>query len=102
MESVKTLILTTKNREIDTTKIVRYCFCRQSRFGVVMMEFYTQHFSEIWSFIGGLVSGGLGGSFFTLNYSRQHRVGESGTIIDQSGASAQGDIVGGNKTHSRN
>jgi hypothetical protein len=63
-----------------------------------MVDFYTQHSSEIWSFVGGLLTGGIGGSFITLKISGRNVVQGGGSLIDQSSSSAGGDIVGGNKT----
>ena len=65
-----------------------------------MPEIFGQYSSEIWSFVGGLVGGGIGGSFLTLRYTRQNRVIGGGSVVDQSGSKAAGDIVGGNKGNS--
>lgn len=56
-----------------------------------MEAFVSQYLSEILSFIGGLV----GGSFLTFTITRTSVKG--GSAVDQSKASAGGDIVGGNK-----
>lgn len=56
------------------------------------------YITEIVSFVLGMV----GGSFLTLTLTRKS-VSNGGSIVDQGGATAQGDIVGGNKstvTHS--
>jgi hypothetical protein len=65
-----------------------------------MAQFLSQHFSEILSFIGGLVTGGAGGSLLTLRIKRENRVSGHGTMTNQSGASAGGDIVGRDKVSS--
>jgi hypothetical protein len=62
-----------------------------------MGEFLLHHASEIWTFIAGLVAGGIGGSLITLRITRQ-RVSGRGSITDQSGSAAGGDIVGRDKT----
>jgi hypothetical protein len=62
-----------------------------------MGQFLSEHFSEIVSFIGGLATGGVGGSLLTLHIKRETRVTGGGTMTDQSGASAGGDIVGRDK-----
>jgi hypothetical protein len=65
--------------------------------GVEMGEFISQHASEILSFLGGLVGGGAGGSLLTLRFSRQNKAWGGGSIVDQTNASAGGDIVGRDK-----
>ena len=60
------------------------------------MDLLKAHLPEIASFIAGA----LGGSLLTFHYTRQNRVGGRGSIVDQSGAKAGGDVVGGNKTTS--
>lgn len=52
----------------------------------------TEYLSEIISFVAGLV----GGSLITIQFTRKSVTG-SGRIVDQSRASAHGDIVGGDK-----
>lgn len=59
---------------------------------------FGQYSSEIWSFLGGLVGGGIGGSLLTLKMVRQNSVNGSGSVVDQSRTRAGGDIVGGNKS----
>jgi hypothetical protein len=54
-------------------------------------EVAVQYLSEILSFVAGLV----GGSLLTIKYYGK-RAG--GKLIDQSGAKAQGDVIGGNKS----
>jgi hypothetical protein len=61
------------------------------------MTFYEMYSSEIWSFIGGLFSGGICASLLTFQFVKQNHLYGSGSIVDQSGAKAQGDIVGGDK-----
>ena len=63
-----------------------------------MGDFLANHASEIWSFLGGLVGGGIGGSLLTLRITSKTRVSGSGTSVDQRSASADGDIVGRDKT----
>lgn len=58
------------------------------------MDFLKNHLGEIGSFIAGA----LGGSLVTLKFTRQNRVQGSGTLADQSRATAGGDIVGRDKT----
>ena len=65
--------------------------------GGVMLEFYHTYLSEIWSFIGGLVSGGIGGSLITVRLNRQNLAQGKGSIVDQSKSTAGGDIVGRDK-----
>jgi hypothetical protein len=62
-----------------------------------MGETLARHASEILSFVTGLVSGGIGGSLVTLRFSRQNRATGGGSIVDQTNASAGGDVVGGDK-----
>lgn len=64
---------------------------------VQMGDFLGAHASEILSFLIGLAGGGTAGSFITLRFTRQNRVTRGGSIIDQSRASAGGDIVGRDK-----
>lgn len=59
---------------------------------------FGQYSFEIWSFLGGLVGGGIGGSLLTLKMVRQNSVKGSGSVVDQSRTRAGGDIVGGNKS----
>jgi hypothetical protein len=61
-------------------------------------EFLSQHLSEILGLLAALVAGGVGGSLITLRITRQNRVSGSGSVADQAGASAGGDIVGRDKT----
>jgi len=56
------------------------------------MDFFSHHFSEILSFIGGLITGGIGVRFAS------NRQSGSSKRQDFTRASAGGDIVGGNKT----
>jgi hypothetical protein len=62
------------------------------------MDFLKNHLGEIGSFI----TGALGGSLLTLKFTRQNRVQGSGTLVDQTRATAGGDIVGRDKTVSGN
>ncbi len=52
---------------------------------------------DLWNFLGGLVSGLLGGTLLTLHFTKTMRAGGNGNTIDQSGAKARGDIVGRDK-----
>ncbi|WP_417449554.1 hypothetical protein [Kordiimonas sp.] len=52
---------------------------------------------EFWSFLGGLLSGGIGGALITLKLTKNMRVQGNGRMVDQSKAQAGGDIVAGNK-----
>jgi hypothetical protein len=63
-----------------------------------MGDFLRHHASEIWSFVAGLIGGGAGGSLLTLRISRRKQVTGHGTMVDQSGSRASGDIVGRDKT----
>jgi len=56
------------------------------------MDWLSQHFSEILSFLGGLLAGGIGVHFAS------NRQSGSSKRQDFRKASAGGDIVGGNKT----
>ena len=58
---------------------------------------FGEHSPEIWSFLGGLISGGVGGSLLTFRLTRTNKVSGSGSVADQSGAKAGGDIVGRDK-----
>ena len=62
-----------------------------------MGQFLSEHFSEILTFLGGLATGGASGSLLTLHIKREKRVSGRGSMVDQSGAAAGGDIVGRDK-----
>lgn len=66
--------------------------------GADMGETLAKYASEIWSFLGGLIGGGVGGSLLTLRFGRQNRASSGGSIVDQSHSSARGDIVGHDKS----
>ena len=53
----------------------------------------AEYISEIVSFVLGM----LGGSLLTFTLTRKS-VSNGGTIVDQGGSTAQGDIIGGNKS----
>jgi len=53
--------------------------------------------SEILSFLAGLA----GGSLLTLKFTRKTHVDREGSNVDQSGASAGGDLVGRDKIAGR-
>jgi hypothetical protein len=61
------------------------------------MDILKNHLSEIGSFIAGAI----GGSLLTLKFTKQNRVEGGGSIVDQSKASAGGDIVGRDKSGNR-
>ncbi len=63
-----------------------------------MGDFIGHYASQLGSFLGGLIAGALGGTLLTLRITSKKVVGPRGTMVDQSGASARGDVVGGNKT----
>ena len=63
-----------------------------------MGDFLSHYASQLGSFVGGLVAGALGGSLFTFHFTSKKEVGRGGMLVDQSGASARGDVVGGDKT----
>lgn len=52
---------------------------------------------DIWSFVGGLVSGGVVSSLITFNLTKTIKVEDGGYVVDQSGARSNGDIVGRDK-----
>lgn len=62
-----------------------------SRAWVERMEF------DLWNFLGGLLTGALGGALVTLQLTKNVRADRNGTATDQSGARAGGDIVGRDK-----
>lgn len=57
------------------------------------MESFISNF-DFWNFLGGLITGLVGGSFLTLAYRKSTSVIGSGSSVDQSGAKASGNIVG--------
>lgn len=63
-----------------------------------MIDFLLNHAREIGAFIGGLVTGGAGGSWLTLRISRKNQLSGAGSIVDQSGARAGGSIAGRDNT----
>jgi hypothetical protein len=56
------------------------------------MDFLKNHLSELVSFIAGA----FGGSLVTLKYTK-NRLQGAGSLVDQSEATAGGDIVGRDK-----
>lgn len=52
---------------------------------------------DLWNFLGGLISGLVGGSLLTLQLTKTVRANNSGNAVDQSNARAGGDIVGRDK-----
>jgi hypothetical protein len=58
------------------------------------MDFLLEHWKDIATFLAG----GLTGSFLTFRFTGKNNVRGRGSVTDQSGASAGGDVVGGNKT----
>jgi hypothetical protein len=61
-----------------------------------MLDFLKDHISEIISAIGGAFAGSL----ITLRLTR-NQVKGSGSVVDQSRATAGGDITGGDKNTGR-
>jgi len=55
--------------------------------------------AEILWFIGGAISGAIGGSLVTVRLQKRTSAKYGATAVDQSGAQAGGDVVGGNKTN---
>lgn len=53
--------------------------------------------SEIWSAIGGLIAGAIGGSLVTLRFTRNTTASGNSRLVNQSGSTVSGDQVGGNK-----
>ncbi|MGY4366720.1 hypothetical protein ACVW1A_002785 [Bradyrhizobium sp. LB1.3] len=62
-----------------------------------MADFFSQHAAAIWSFLTGLVGGGAAGSLITYKVTRTNRANNGGSVLDQSGSTAGGDIVGRDK-----
>jgi hypothetical protein len=60
-------------------------------------DIFVHHASEVWSFVGGLVAGAAGGSLLTIHFTRQRNTARDGSIVDQSNATAGGDVVGRDK-----
>lgn len=52
---------------------------------------------DLWNFLGGLLTGAIGGSLLTLHFTKNVRADRNGSATDQSGARAGGDIVGRDK-----
>lgn len=52
---------------------------------------------DLWNFLGGLLTGAVGGALITLQLTKNVRADRHGTATDQSGARAKGDIVGRDK-----
>jgi len=63
-----------------------------------VIDFLSNHAKEIGAFVSGLLAGGASGSWLTLRLSRKNQLSGAGSITDQSGARASGDIVGRDKT----
>ncbi|TYL90746.1 hypothetical protein FXB40_32180 [Bradyrhizobium rifense] len=61
------------------------------------MDVIKDHLSEIISFAAGLA----GGSFLTFKFTRTTRVSDAGNLVNQSGATAGGDVVGRDKLAGR-
>jgi hypothetical protein len=60
-------------------------------------DFIAQHATEIWSFLTGLAGGGIAGSFITYRITNTNRASNGSSVLDQSGSTAGGDIVGRDK-----
>ncbi|WP_368559672.1 hypothetical protein [Acinetobacter indicus] len=56
------------------------------------MNFLNQHFSEILSFLGGLIAGGIGGISFTKYFNKV----DNSKKVTQKNIKARGDVAGGN------
>ena len=52
---------------------------------------------DLWNFLGGLLTGAIGGALLTFHFTKNIRADRNGTATDQSGARAGGDIVGRDK-----
>ena len=76
-------------------------FSNDSRGDFTVADFIALHASEIWSFLTGLVGGGAAGSLITYRVTRTNRASGHSSVVDQSGAAARGDIVGGDKSQYR-
>ncbi|WP_128946632.1 hypothetical protein [Bradyrhizobium zhanjiangense] len=61
------------------------------------MDAIKNHLSEIISFAAGLA----GGSFLTFKFTRTTRVSDAGNLVNQSRATAGGDLVGRDKITGR-
>jgi hypothetical protein len=61
------------------------------------VDVLTKYASEILSFVAGLA----GGSLLTLRFTRKTRIGSKGSNVNQSGASAGGDLIGRDKIAGR-
>ena len=61
------------------------------------VDIIAKYASEIVSFVVGLASGSL----ITLKFTRKTSVGREGSNVDQTGASAGGDMVGRDKIADR-
>lgn len=70
--------------------------------GDVVTDFLSNHATEIWSFVAGLAGGGTAGSLLTMKFSRNNKASSQGVAVDQTNASARGDIVGRDKFTSTN
>jgi hypothetical protein len=56
------------------------------------------HFTfDLTNFLTGLIAGGLGGSLITFRLTKNVQSGGNSNSVDQSRASAHGDIVGRDK-----
>jgi hypothetical protein len=56
-----------------------------------------EYASEILSFLAGLAGGGSAGSLITLRLTKKTSASGHGSISDQSGARAGGDVIGRDK-----
>ncbi|ELA8881911.1 hypothetical protein QMJ93_16825 [Acinetobacter baumannii] len=55
------------------------------------MDFLNQHFSEILSFFGGVLAGGIGGVSFTKYFNKV----DNSKKVNQKKIKAGGDVAGG-------
>lgn len=58
----------------------------------------VQLLSEFWTELASFAAGALGGALVTFKFVGGNKVRGSGRVVDQRGAKAGGDNVGGNKT----
>jgi len=52
---------------------------------------------DLWNFLGGLLTGAVGGALLTFQLTKNVRADRQATATDQSRAHAGGDIVGRDK-----
>lgn len=52
---------------------------------------------DFWNFVGGLITGVVGGGLIALKWTKSQKAEGRGNVVDQSGSKASGDIVGRDK-----